>query len=109
QQRRVCLGCIAGPAAEDQVVGTVVGRLTTARAHMVEGDRLLGDSGAAVGADRAVSVEQPFAVRAVGSARRFAECCRAAIAAYRLLGRGCDVGSAATSRSCHVLPSLRNG
>lgn len=62
-ERRVRLGRVAVAAGEHQVVRAVVGRLAAPRAHMVEGDGIGGDFGAAVGADGAVLGEEPLSVR----------------------------------------------
>jgi hypothetical protein len=51
-QRGVGLGRVAVSAGQNQVVGTVIGRLTPARPDMVEGDGFVARLGAAIRAHR---------------------------------------------------------
>jgi hypothetical protein len=59
-QRRVGLRGIAVTAGEHEIVGPVVGRLALAGPHVIECDGVLGSLRAAIGADRAVLLEQPI-------------------------------------------------
>jgi hypothetical protein len=62
-QRRVCLGRVAVPARQDQIVRTVVSRLAPTRANMVQGDEIRRSLTATVGAYRPMGGQEPFAVR----------------------------------------------
>lgn len=105
EQRGVGLGRVAGTAGQHQVVRTVVGRLATTGPDVVERDGFRWNAGTAVRADRAVMREQPFAMGAVGASGRLAKAgACAAVGSFRLFSRWCDVGTAATSRSCHENP-----
>lgn len=62
---RVGFRRVAGAAGEDQVVTPVVRALAPPRSHVVQGDAASAHVLAAVGADRAVTLQQPGTRRGV--------------------------------------------
>ena len=62
-QRRVRLGRVAVPAGQDQVVRPVVRGLSATGTNVVQGDGLWSGLGAAIGAYRAMLIQEPIAVR----------------------------------------------
>ena len=62
-QRSVGLRSVAVLAGKNQVVGTVVSRLTPARAHMIQSDRVFRCFRSAIRANGAVLCKEPIAVR----------------------------------------------
>ncbi len=65
QQRDVGFFGVAGAAAKHQVVRPVVGGLPLAGSDVVQGHLIWIGFHAAIGADRAVPVDEPFAVRLI--------------------------------------------
>jgi hypothetical protein len=62
-QGGVSLGRVTVSAGQNQVVRTVVGRLTPARPHMVESDGFIARLGAAIRAHGTMLSEQPITMR----------------------------------------------
>jgi hypothetical protein len=62
-QRGVSLGRVTDSASQNQVVRTVVSRLTPAGPHVVEGNDLIARLGAAIRAYGTVLGEEPISVR----------------------------------------------
>ena len=62
-QRSVSLRSVAVLAGKNQVVGTVVSRLTPAGTHVIESDRVFQCFRSAIRANGAVLCKEPIAVR----------------------------------------------
>ena len=72
-QRRVGLGRVAVPAGENQIVRPIVRGLSAARTNVVQSNGLWRGLGAAIGAYRAMLVQEPIAVRLHGATGGTAE------------------------------------
>ena len=70
EQRGVRLGRVAGDAGQDQVIRPVIGRLSPAGPHMVQGDGVGRCQPPAIGTDRPMPVEKPLTVGLKGTPRR---------------------------------------
>lgn len=70
QEGDISFGGVAGPAGEDQVVGSVIGRLALPWPYVVQGDLVRIGLGATVSADRTVPVDEPLPVGLIGSPPR---------------------------------------
>ena len=66
EERGIRLGGVAGDTGQHQVIRPVVGRLASTRPHMVQRDDVRGCRLAAIGANRAVTLEEPLAMRLEG-------------------------------------------